>query len=106
MEGFIARHSESKEEWVVQRFGNKLIKRVIKTTASAEVYQRTIKTYFSGNRALEAFHAEKRQAKKKHFEILAFDSTISKPVQKRRLKEVRRFSRKIKVLGREVPLDN
>ena len=62
MEGFIAQHAESKEEWVVQRFGNKLIRRVIKTTASAEVYQRTIKTYGSGNKALEAFHAEKRRA--------------------------------------------
>ena len=77
MEGFIVRHAESKEEWVVQRFGNKLIRRVIKTTASAEVYQRTIKTYVSGNKALGAFHAEKKRAKGKHFEILAFDSTTS-----------------------------
>lgn len=106
MEGFITRHSESKEEGVVQRFSNKLIKRVVKTAASAEVYQWTIKTYFSSNQALEAFHAEKRRAKGKHFEILAFDSMTSKPVRKWRIGKTHKFSGKVEVIGRKIPLDS
>lgn len=82
MEGFIAKHPEGKEEWLVRRNGSKLRKIVLKATAEAEIFQKTITTFQNGEgevKSLKAFHAEKEKAKRRKFEIVNIDSSVSGP---------------------------
>ena len=109
MEGFIAKHPEGKEEWLVRRNGTKLRKIVLKATAETEIFQKTITTFQNGEgeiKSLEAFHVEKEKAKKRKFEVIDIDSSVSGPGRLKVEKPAKVRPKKVKILGRRLPLDD
>lgn len=107
MEGFIAKHSEGKEQWLVRRNGSRLRKIALKATLESEIFQKTITTFQKGKgeaKSLEAFRAEKEKAKKKGFKIVNIDSSVSKLDRLEVVKPAGKRSKKVKVLGRKISL--
>jgi len=105
MEGFIATHPSGKEEWLVSRHGRRFRKAITKQTPAAQIYRNTITNYFSAPKALAIFHAEKKKAKLKGFNITDYDSTTVEPRLKVKAPITRR-ARSVKVFRRHnVPLE-
>jgi len=109
MEGFIAKHPEGKEEWLVRRNGTKLRKIVLKATEETEIFQKTITTFQKGGgevKSLEAFHVEKEKAKKKGFEIVNIDSSVSGSDRLEVVRPAKKRRKMVSVLGRKLPLND
>lgn len=105
MEGFIATHPSGKEEWLVSRHGRRFRKAITKQTPAAQIYRNTITNYFCAPKALAVFHAEKKKAKSKGFNITDYDSTTTEPRRRKTKARIKRHARTVRVFGQHVPLE-